>query len=173
MVDAATRGWLSSTLEQRVNRFINEEKRVQSNLRSAAAGMLIAGTVFASVISAPPTPAIAAASQAAAVAVVALETNSTVDPIGIPLSPPKLSWQLTSSARGVAQSGYQVRVATSEDALSSADVWDTGKVDSAASVEVPYGGPELEGATAYVWQVRAWDTGGQASDWSSPATFET
>ena len=146
---------------------------MQSNLRSAAAGVLIAGTVFASVISAPPAPALAAASQAAAVAVVALETNSAVDPIGIPLSPPKLSWQLTSSGRGTVQSAYQVRVATSEADLSSPDVWDTGKVDSDASVEVPYGGPDLEGATAYAWQVRVWDGAGQSSDWSSPSTFET
>ena len=173
MVDVETSRWLGSTLEQQVNRFINEEKRVQSNLRSAAAGVLIAGTVFASVISAPPVPALAAASQSAAVAVGALETNSAVDPIGIPLTAPRLSWQLTSSGRGAVQSAYQVRVATTEAGLSSPDVWDSGKVDSDASVEVPYDGPDLEGATAYAWQVRVWDGGGQASDWSTPASFET
>ena len=91
-VDDALRHWLGSTLEQQVNRFINEEKRVQSNFRSAAAGVLIVGTVFASVISATPVPASAATSQAAPVGVVALETNSAVDPIGIPLTAPRLSW---------------------------------------------------------------------------------
>lgn len=146
---------------------------MQSKLRNAAVGVLVAGTVFASVISVPPAPALAASSQAAPVGVGALETNSAVDPIGIPLTTPRLSWQLASSARGTVQSGYQVRVATSEGGLASPDVWDSGKVDSADSVEVPYGGPDLEGATAYAWQVRVWDGDGQQSDWSEPATFET
>lgn len=144
-----------------------------SNFRSAAVGVLIAGIVFASVVSTPPTSAVAASAQATGVTVGALETNSAVDPIGIPLTSPRLSWQLTSSGRGTVQSGYQVRVATSEGGLSSPDVWDSGKVDSDASVEVPYGGPALEGATAYAWQVRVWDGEGQASDWSTPASFET
>ncbi len=156
-----------------MKRFIKEEKRVRPYLRSAAAGVLIVGTVFASVISAPPTPALAASSQASQMGVGALEANSAVDPIGIPLKAPSLSWRLTSSERGTVQSAYQVRVATSESGLASPDVWDSGKVDSDASVEVPYGGAALEGATAYAWQVRVWDEQGQASDWSAPASFET
>lgn len=144
-----------------------------SNFRSAAVGMLVAGTVFASVISTPPAPALAASSEAASVKVGELETNSSVDPIGIPLTPPSLSWQLASSRRGTVQTGYQVRVASSEGGLSDPDVWDSGKVESGASVEVPYGGPDLEGATAYAWQVRVWDGEEQVSEWSSPATFET
>ena len=144
-----------------------------SNSRSAAVGVLIAGIVFASVVSNPPTSAVAASSQATGVAVGALQTNSAVDPIGIPLTAPRLSWQLTSSSRGTVQSGYQVRVATGEGGLSSPDVWDSGKVESDASVEVPYDGPDLEGATAYAWQVRVWDGAGQGSDWSAPASFET
>ncbi|MDQ0893744.1 family 78 glycoside hydrolase catalytic domain [Agromyces ramosus] len=144
-----------------------------SNFRSAAVGVVIAGTVFASVISTPPAPALAAAAQSAPVGVGVLETNSAVNPIGIPLETPKLSWQLTSDARGTVQGAYQVRVATSEGGLSAPDVWDSGKVESDASVEVPYGGPDLEGATAYAWQVRVWDGEGQASDWSAPASFET
>ena len=156
-----------------MKRFINEEKRVQPYFRNAAVGVLIAGTVFASVISGPPAPALAATSQAGQVGVGALEANSAVDPVGIPLTAPSLSWQLTSSSRGTVQSAYQVRVATSESGLSSPDVWDSGKVVSASSVEVPYDGPALEGATTYTWQVRVWDGTGKASDWSAPASFET
>ncbi|WP_375681605.1 hypothetical protein, partial [Bartonella sp. AP60NXGY] len=66
-----------------------------SNFRSAAVGVLIAGIVFASVVSTPPTSAVAASAQATGVAVGALETNSAGDPIGIPLTTPRLSWQLT------------------------------------------------------------------------------
>ena len=89
-------------------------------------------------------------------------------PIGIPLTAPSLSWQLTSSGRGTVQSGYQVRVATSEGGLSDPDVWDSGKIESRDSVEVPYGGPDLEGATVYAWQVRVWDGKGQASELEHP-----
>lgn len=144
-----------------------------SNFRNTAVGVLMAGIVFASVISAPPSSAVAASATPTGATVGALETNSAVDPIGIPLTAPRLSWQLTSSSRGTVQSAYQVRVATSEGGLSAPDVWDSGKVDSDASVEVPYAGPDLEGATAYAWQVRVWDGAGEASDWSAPASFET
>ncbi|WP_375681606.1 hypothetical protein, partial [Bartonella sp. AP60NXGY] len=41
------------------------------------------------------------------------------------------------------------------------------------SVEVPCGGPALDGATGSAWQVRVWGGEGQASDWSTPASFET
>ncbi|HEY1106728.1 MAG TPA: alpha-L-rhamnosidase N-terminal domain-containing protein, partial [Agromyces sp.] len=146
---------------------------MRSKFRSTATGMLVAGTVFASVISAAPTAAFAASTQAAAVTVSGLETNSAKSPLGIPLAAPKLSWQLASAGRGVTQSAYQVRVATSAGALESPDVWDSGRVESGASVEVPYGGPDLEGATRYAWQVRVWDGDGRATDWSKPASFET
>ena len=65
---------------------------MQSNLRNVAAGVLIAGSVFASVVSGPPAPTFAASSQAASIDVGALEANSAVDPIGIPLTAPRLSW---------------------------------------------------------------------------------
>ena len=147
---------------------------MQSNLRSAAAGVLIAGTVFASVISAPPAPALAASSQAAPVGVVALETNSAVDPIGIPLTAPRLSWQLTSSGRGTVQSGYQVRVATSEAGLSSSRRLGQrqGRLACTRS-RCLTAAPTSRAPPRTRWQVRVWDGAGQASDWSAPASFET
>ena len=122
---------------------------MQPYFRSAAVGVIIAGTVFASVITTPPPPALAATSQANPVGVGALEANSSVDPIGIPLKAPSLSWQLTSSSRGTVQSAYQVRVATSERRSCRAPTSGTAAGShSASSVEVPYAGPDLEGATA-------------------------
>ncbi|WP_340539782.1 family 78 glycoside hydrolase catalytic domain [Nocardioides sp. GXZ039] len=118
-------------------------------------------------------PGASQAAAAAPVSVSALMTNGRVDPLGIPGAAPSLSWSSESDARGVVQSAYQVRVATSEDSLGGADVWDSGKVTSDRQADVPYGGPALTSGTRYVWQVKVWDGADQASEWSEPATFET
>ncbi|KAA1425467.1 Bacterial alpha-L-rhamnosidase [Mumia zhuanghuii] len=102
-----------------------------------------------------------------------MRANSTENPLGIGGEAPRLSWRLDADRRGVTQSAYQVRVATSASRLADPDVWDSGKVESGRSVEVPYDGPALTSRTGYVWSVRAWDDRGAASAWSEPATFET
>ncbi|WP_081795008.1 family 78 glycoside hydrolase catalytic domain [Nocardioides sp. URHA0020] len=118
--------------------------------------------------------AVAAAAPApAALTVTGLQTNGRTEPLGIPGAAPSLGWRSQSTARGVVQSAYQVRVASSEDALADADVWDSGKVDSDEQADVEYGGPDLTSGTRYVWQVKVWDGAGEASAWSEPATFET
>lgn len=99
-----------------------------------------------------------------------LQTNARTKPLGIPGADPTLSWKSTSSARGVVQSAYEVRVGTSEG---SDDVWSSGKVESANQVDVTYGGPDLASQTRYFWQVKVWDGDGQASEWSEPSWFET
>ena len=78
--------------------------------------------------------------------------------------------ELGSRRHGVDQTAYRVRVGTSAGAQ---DVWDSGKVASAGSVGVPYGGPALEGATRYYWTVQVWDGSDHASEPSAPAWFET
>ena len=85
--------------------------------------------------------------------VAALLTNSLADPLGIGGEPPRLSWQLRSDRRGVVQTAYRVRVSSPQ----LGDVWDSGKVESRRSVDVPYGGPALRSHTRYTWSVRVWD----------------
>jgi alpha-L-rhamnosidase len=51
-------------------------------------------------------------------------------------------------------------------------VWDSGRVDSSESVEVPYGGPAPASGQRYAWRVRVWDGEGVASAWSAPASWE-
>jgi alpha-L-rhamnosidase len=86
---------------------------------------------------------------------------------------PRLSWQLTADGRGVIQAAYQVRVAPSEAGLTTSPIWDTGRVDSDQSIHVVYEGPALVSRQRYYWQVRVWDGDGAASDWSTPAFWET
>jgi alpha-L-rhamnosidase len=131
---------------------------------------LTAGAALAGPVALSAAPASAAD---APVTVTDLLTNGRTEPLGIPAEAPSLSWVSGSAARGVVQTAYQVRVASSTDALESPDVWDSGKAASDRQVDVVYGGPALASQTAYHWQVRVWDGADQASAWSEPATFET
>jgi alpha-L-rhamnosidase len=102
-----------------------------------------------------------------------LKTNNLIDPLGIPGTPPKLSWQLDGTRRGIKQTRYEIHVATASAKLARPDVWDSGVVRDDRSIEVPYGGPALTAYTTYYWAVRVWDETGTTSAWSQPATFET
>lgn len=108
-------------------------------------------------------------------AVTGLTAERQAAPLGLGAASPRLGWQLQSSARGTAQSAYQVQVASTASSLAEgdADIWDSGRVESDQSVLVPYGGPALKPATRYQWRVRVWDQAGNGSDWSAPAWWET
>jgi alpha-L-rhamnosidase len=110
-----------------------------------------------------------AQSPQAAPVVGSLTTQDMTNPLGIDSSRPLLGWVITSAARGLLQSKYEVRLATNEHNL----LWDSGVVNSAQSFDVPYGGPALSSRTRYYWQVRVWDNHGNASGWSKTAWFET
>src|SRR5215468_4448104 len=89
-------------------------------------------------------PGIWAANRSVAtVSVTTLRTEFKENPLGIDAHEPRLSWQLRSDARGVMQSAYQVRVASSERDLREGRnlVWDSGQVTSDESAHCPYRGP--------------------------------
>ncbi|HEY3234865.1 MAG TPA: alpha-L-rhamnosidase N-terminal domain-containing protein, partial [Polyangiaceae bacterium] len=96
------------------------------------------------------------------------------NPIGIDIRKPRLSWELRDPRRGAQQSAFRIQVSSSSAALHSgaADVWDSGKVDSAESVHLVYGGPELQARLRYFWRVCTWDTQGEPSSWSESAFWE-
>ncbi len=118
-----------------------------------------------------------------------LRTEYAEDPIGLDEPAPRFSWlldpgEVSPVGRGpqggtdsdpVAQTAYQVIVASDADTLAagSGDIWDSGKVTSARTIQVEYAGPPLASATRCVWAVRTWNAAGEVSDWSPAATFET
>src|SRR5215471_16943175 len=84
-----------------------------------------------------------------------LRAENRIDPLGIDVPAPRLSWTLNG---GVLQRAYQVRAATSTALLNQeiADLWDSGKVESSSATGVAYGGPTLHSRNPVVWQVRVW-----------------
>jgi hypothetical protein len=105
-----------------------------------------------------------------------LRCEYRVDPLGIDSPHPRLRWILTAAdpaARGLAQSAYQILVASSPTLLeqSEGDLWDSGKVMSDQMSQVPYNGKALASLQACYWKVRVWDQGGTLSPWSAPAQW--
>ena len=96
------------------------------------------------------------------------------NPLGIDATTPRLSWQSDNVERDWHQTAYEILVATRPELLKSgsADVWDTGKVDSSESVGVVYAGPKLQSRQRYYWTVRTWDGHSQASTDATPAWWE-
>ena len=107
-------------------------------------------------------------------AVKELRCEYVENPLGVDTVEPRFSWGLESSQRGWMQSAYQILVSSSEEALRAdrGDKWDSGRVASGKSVNVPYGGGRLSSSERCWWKVRCWDMDGRASDYSAPAWFE-
>jgi alpha-L-rhamnosidase len=107
------------------------------------------------------------ASTMAQVKVSNLLCENKINPVGITVIQPRLSWQLTSDKRNTTQTAYEIKV-RSDAATSNKGkvIWNSGKVNSSQSVHVPYSGSSLQQGVKYKWQVRVWDNSGKASDWS-------
>jgi alpha-L-rhamnosidase len=139
--------------------------------------LLVLALTGASAPGAQSSPQAGSAAQASSPAPVvsSLTTDTMTNPLGIDSTQPLLGWVITSAARGVSQSKYEIRVAQNENNLVSGQnpLWDSQIVNSGQSFGVPYGGPALASRTRYYWQVRVWDSYGNASAWSKPSLFET
>ncbi len=99
-----------------------------------------------------------------------LRCEYLIDPIGIDSPAPRLSWELGTGSptrRGARQSAYRI-VVTRDDGKT---LWDSGRVASAASSQVRYGGPSLQPCARYRWKVQAWNEKGKAGEWSAPASW--
>ena len=90
------------------------------------------------------------------------------NPAGLEMSQPRLSWEITSTARAVMQTRYRILVADdwSKLVLNTGNIWDSKEVNSEQSQLVPYGGAPLKAGQTYYWKVMVWDNQGQLSDYS-------
>ncbi|RYZ28272.1 MAG: alpha-L-rhamnosidase [Chitinophagaceae bacterium] len=108
------------------------------------------------------------------ISVAKLTCENAESPLGIETAAPSLGWQILSDKRGVQQSAYHVLVADDSSFLQSnkGNIWDSKKIASAQSIQVPFKGSKLLPAKTYYWKVMVWDQQRQASEWSSIASWQ-
>ena len=104
----------------------------------------------------------------------ALRCAHKVNPLGVAPDRVRFSWELEGTGADRRQRAYQVHVEPDEPAQIGGETaaWDSGRVDSPASVDVPCRAPALERGARYTWKVRVWDEADTVSSWSEPASFE-
>ena len=101
-----------------------------------------------------------------------LRCENLKNPNAIDNQSPHFSWKIQSDAP-MRQQGYEIQVATDSLQLTNnkADLWNSAKVQTPASVMVPYHGKELKSRMLCYWRVRVWNEQGEASDWSAIQRF--
>ncbi|NCB09057.1 MAG: hypothetical protein EOM73_12945, partial [Bacteroidia bacterium] len=102
-----------------------------------------------------------------------LHCCNRVNPEGI--DSPLLGWKLITDREGVAQSAWEIEIASSAGLLQqgNADIWKSGKQHSDEQFNIKPEGARFAEATGYFWRVRIWDEAEKVSSWSDPAYFST
>ncbi|MBN8854412.1 MAG: family 78 glycoside hydrolase catalytic domain [Sphingobacteriales bacterium] len=108
---------------------------------------------------------------AAASQVYALTVEGRDSLLGSDVSRPRFSWKIRSDARNLRQLAYRLLVASSKTALAKdeADIWDSGKIGSDASLDIVYNGKPLVAHRAYYWKVKIWTSSGE--EVTSPTAY--
>lgn len=109
----------------------------------------------------------------AKLAPVAPRCEYATNPLGVDNPRPRLFWSLESAERGQRQTAYQIVAASSAELLANdrGDLWDSGKVVSAESIQIPYQGQALKSSQGVFWKTRVWDQDGQVSAWSPAGSW--
>ena len=87
-----------------------------------------------------------------------------MDPLGLNLGAPRLSWVLASERRAARQAAYRVIVSGDKS-------WDSGRVVSSQTTDVVFGGEPLEPEDQCTWSVEVEDDSGAVAR-SGPARIE-
>ena len=105
--------------------------------------------------------------------IVNLRCEYRVQPLGIDVIKPRLSWEMQTERRGARQTAYRILAASQPERLTAdnADVWDSGKIESDQSVHVAYQGADLQSRQRVYWRVTVWDEANTPMD-SDASWFE-
>lgn len=100
-----------------------------------------------------------------------LRCEYRVDPLGIDVSSPRLSWIVTSTERSQVQTAYHVIVSSTLQNLNAdkGDLWDSARIASDRTSQIAYAGTDLSSGVQCYWKVKVWDVKGKASPWSTTA----
>jgi alpha-L-rhamnosidase len=133
------------------------------------AGILTLLIALNSQAAAPPVPSEASP----ALTVTDLRCEYVSNPLGVDVAAPRLFWKLESSTRNERQTAYEILASSTAGALAKdiGDLWDTGKVESDETIQIPYQGKPLKSSQQVFWKVRVWDKDGKVSAWSPEATW--
>ncbi len=112
-----------------------------------------------------------ACTETALIQVANLRCEKLTNPVGIDLTSPVLSWEITSDIKDVHQTGYHILVASSIEKLNAneGDLWDE-QATSDNSISVVYKGNPLQSRTSCFWKVKVTTNKG-TSGWSEPASW--
>ena len=88
---------------------------------------------------------------------------------------PFLGWVVNSETPNTLQVAYMIEAASTRQKLDNnqADMWNSGRIESANSISVRYAGEALQPSTVYYWRVKVWDNHGNESPFSSIRAFMT
>jgi alpha-L-rhamnosidase len=102
-----------------------------------------------------------------------LRSEYRVNPLGIGVAQPRLSWEMNDARRGAMQTAYQILVASTPQklALDQGDLWDSGRVATDQSTQVVYVGKPLQSRARCYWKVRLWDAAGEPTPYSRQAMW--
>jgi len=108
----------------------------------------------------------------ASVKVTDLKCENLTNPNAIDNTTPHFSWKIKSDQL-MQQQGYEIQVTSDTIQLmnGSADLWNSGKINSSSSVMVPYKGKALTARSLCYWRIRVWNDKGEVSDWTPIARF--
>ncbi|MDR3625905.1 MAG: family 78 glycoside hydrolase catalytic domain [Ignavibacteriaceae bacterium] len=108
------------------------------------------------------------------ISIIDLECENLINPLSIGSSVPRFSWKLQSYKNGVKQKAYRIIVSGSPEEIKchKGNYWDSGKIESNQSINVPYNGRELISGLKLYWAVKVWDQNNSESEWNI-ASFET
>ena len=102
-----------------------------------------------------------------------LQVGHRTSPLGLDDAAPRLSWRLDGDEPGLAQTAFQILVATSPDKLEDGktDLWNSRRTEG-KTTHVTYGGGRLPSSAPVYWKARTW-AGDEASEWTEVQRFVT
>ena len=125
----------------------------------AATGVAAASTHASSALAAPVS-----------FGVTDLRAEQTTELLGTQVREPRLSWRLTGSERGLMQTSYRIRAASTPD-TTKADLWDSGIVTTSDCFDIPYKGSALKSMQRVWWSVEITDRFGAEKARSTSTTL--